>query len=90
MLIVVDTPRSDRLSAYGYDKSTTPHIDELAAEGAVFLNHYSQSWHTRASMQSLFYSRYFVKSILPCSTRVTAESASEPFQRLDSERSHYR
>jgi len=36
LLIVVDTLRADRLSAYGYPKPTTPNIDALAARGVRF------------------------------------------------------
>lgn len=30
LLLVLDTQRADRLSCYGYDKETTPHLDRLA------------------------------------------------------------
>jgi arylsulfatase A-like enzyme len=83
VLVVVDTLRSDRLSTYGYDLETTPRLDSLAGRGAVFLRHYTEASHTRAAMPSLFYSRHFVKSLDPSSTRVALESASEAFQRLD-------
>lgn len=36
ILITVDTLRADRLGCYGYTKIETPHIDRLAAEGALF------------------------------------------------------
>jgi arylsulfatase A-like enzyme/Tfp pilus assembly protein PilF len=36
VLITIDTCRSDRLSCYGYDRSHTPHLDALAAEGVLF------------------------------------------------------
>ena len=36
ILITVDTLRSDRLSAYGYEKETTPRIDRLMADGVRF------------------------------------------------------
>src|SRR5262249_35060484 len=34
--IVLDTTRADHLGAYGYPRATTPHVDQAAAEGAVF------------------------------------------------------
>lgn len=34
VLIVVDTLRRDRLSAYGYERGTSPILDQVAAEGA--------------------------------------------------------
>lgn len=36
ILISVDTLRADRLGCYGYDRPTSPTIDQLAAEGVVF------------------------------------------------------
>lgn len=35
ILFDVDTLRADRLGAYGYARSTSPHLDRLAAEGLV-------------------------------------------------------
>lgn len=43
ILISVDTLRADRLGAYGYDRPTSPFLDQLAAEGAVFENARSTS-----------------------------------------------
>jgi arylsulfatase A-like enzyme len=36
LLISVDTLRADRLSSYGYERNTTPRIDELLARGVRF------------------------------------------------------
>lgn len=36
LLISVDTLRSDRMSSYGYERSTSPHIDRLLGEGVRF------------------------------------------------------
>lgn len=83
LLILVDTLRGDRLSCYGYERPTTPRLDALAAEGAVFLNHYAQGSHTRVSLPSLTYSRYFAPPLFPSSSRVELESPSEVFERLD-------
>jgi len=38
VLISIDTTRADRLGAYGWRPSTTPHIDSWASEGVVFDN----------------------------------------------------
>ncbi|MCP4713055.1 MAG: sulfatase-like hydrolase/transferase [Planctomycetes bacterium] len=37
ILISIDTCRADHLSCYGFDQKTTPHIDEIAREGMLFL-----------------------------------------------------
>ncbi|HEV2387109.1 MAG TPA: sulfatase [Candidatus Acidoferrales bacterium] len=36
LLVIVDTLRADRLSGYGYGRSTSPNIDRLAREGVAF------------------------------------------------------
>lgn len=36
VLVVVDTLRADRLSAYGYSRPTSPNVDALLARGARF------------------------------------------------------
>ena len=43
VLISVSSLRPDHLKCYGYSKDTSPHIDRLAAEGALFENVISSS-----------------------------------------------
>ncbi|MCB9905602.1 MAG: sulfatase [Planctomycetes bacterium] len=57
-LIVVDTLRADRLGCYGHELPTSPFLDELAAEGTVFLDNTSQSSWTKPSMVSLMSGTY--------------------------------
>ena len=38
LLIAVDTLRADHLGCYGYTRPTSPHLDRLAAGGALFLD----------------------------------------------------
>jgi arylsulfatase A-like enzyme len=40
LLIGVDSLRADHMSCYGYDRLTTPHIDELADQGVLFERNY--------------------------------------------------
>ncbi len=54
VLISVDTLRSDRLPAYGYDGVDTPAIDRLAAEGVLFEHAYTHVNVTLASHASVF------------------------------------
>jgi arylsulfatase A-like enzyme len=53
ILIVVDTLRADRLSCYGYQRPTSPTLDALAREGAVFESAYAAAPWTRPSIASL-------------------------------------
>lgn len=58
VLIVVDTLRADHLSTYGYKRPTSPELDKLAAEGAVFRRAVSQGSWTQPSMVSMMTSSY--------------------------------
>jgi arylsulfatase A-like enzyme len=49
---VLDGGSADHMSLYGYDRPTTPNLEQLAAEGAVFERAYSNSTHTEASTPS--------------------------------------
>jgi arylsulfatase A-like enzyme len=57
LLLVVDTLRADRLSAYGYERPT-PAIDRFAREGTLYLDNRSQGSWTRPSMQSMLSGLY--------------------------------
>lgn len=54
LLITVDTLRADRLGCYGYERNTTPRIDELAEEAVLFENAYSHAPFTAPSHAALF------------------------------------
>lgn len=58
VLIVVDALRPDHISAYGYDRNTTPNLARLANGGALFTKAYSHGNRTIISMPSLFTSLY--------------------------------
>ncbi len=58
VLIFVDTLRADHLGTYGYSKNTSPNIDRLANEAAVFENAIAQATWTLPSFLSVFTSRY--------------------------------
>ena len=53
LLISVDALRADHLSSYGYARATTPAIDALAAEGALFEAAYCPTPHTSYSVTSM-------------------------------------
>jgi len=58
LLIVMDTTRADHLSACGYDRPTTPTLEQLAAEGSSFRRAYAASPWTLPSHASIFTGRY--------------------------------
>ena len=67
IFLLLDTTRADHLSAYGYDKPTTPNIDRIATSGALFERHYVQAERTQFSMSQIYSSRYFTKSYIAAS-----------------------
>jgi len=54
VLVSIDTLRADHLTAYGYERSTSPEISRLASEGILFEQAFSQSPKTATSHMSLF------------------------------------
>lgn len=63
VLIVVDTLRADHLTTYGYRRPTSPVIDELAREGAVFERAVSQGSWTQPSMVSMMAGAYIADEL---------------------------
>ena len=59
LVITIDALRYDHVGAYGYARNTTPHLDQLAAEGTRFARVYSQAPHTSFSVSSMLTSKYF-------------------------------
>ena len=53
LLITVDTFRPDHLSGYGYDRPTSPVLDSLAADGALFEQAISSSSWTTPGLLSV-------------------------------------
>jgi hypothetical protein len=58
VLIVVDALRPDHLGCFGYERPTSPNIDEIAAGGIVFETAITQASYTRASFPSFLTSLY--------------------------------
>ncbi len=54
LLVSLDTTRGDHLSAYGYERRTTPNLERLAAEGVRFAEAYAPAPTTGPSHATLF------------------------------------
>jgi arylsulfatase A-like enzyme len=52
MLYIIDAGGADYMSLYGYNRPTTPNLDRLAREGAVFETAYSNSVWSKPSTPS--------------------------------------
>lgn len=58
IFIVLDTQRADRLGCYGHDKAITPHLDQFAAESALFTQAVAPAQWTVPSHGSMFSGLY--------------------------------
>jgi arylsulfatase len=58
LLITIDTLRADHLGCYGYRRATSPRIDRLAAEGALFERAFTSLPRTTQSIASLMTGRF--------------------------------
>jgi arylsulfatase A-like enzyme len=58
VLLTVDALRADHVGAYGYPRATTPNIDGLAREGALFESAYCATPHTSYSVTSTMTGKY--------------------------------
>jgi choline-sulfatase len=58
LLITVDNLRPDRMSLYGYERNTTPYLNEFADESVVYENAFSTSAWTAPGMVSIFTGYY--------------------------------
>lgn len=58
VLIISDALRPDHLSAYGYERDTSPHLSRMAAEGTLFSRAYAHGNRTFYSVPSIFTSLY--------------------------------
>ncbi len=54
LFVVLDTARADHFGFMGYERPTTPRLDELAQQAVVFENHHAHSSRTGPSMASVF------------------------------------
>jgi len=83
LFILVDTLRSDHLSAYGYERETSPALSRLAEAGVRFDRAYAPAPWTKPSVASMFTGQYphrhglnFVLEALPPEAVTLAERLS--------------
>jgi len=82
LFVLIDTLRADRLSAYGYDRETSPNIDTLASTGALFAENLSQSSWTKCSMASLWTGSYPARTGVTRAPQPISENALMPAEIL--------
>lgn len=54
LLVSIDMLRAGHLSCYGYERATSPNIDRLASEGALYARHQSSTSWTLPAHAALF------------------------------------
>ena len=54
ILVALDTTRADRLSCYGHERLTSPHIDRVASQGVIFAECFSPYIPTHPGFTSMF------------------------------------
>ncbi len=73
VLLTIDALAPARSSMYGYERPTTPFLEELAAESGWFPWAYSQGPSTRLAFPSLFTSRFDSQVLREVATRIPLE-----------------
>ena len=58
ILLVMDTQRAKDMSCYGYEKKTTPNIDKVAEEGALFTQNISPGVWSLPAYASIMTGKY--------------------------------
>lgn len=58
LLVVMDTARKKNLTPYGYERNTTPFLEDFSEESVVFDNAISQAPWTLPSHASMFTGEY--------------------------------
>ena len=58
LLYVIDTLRADHLGCYGYGRPTSPQLDALARDSALFTDAFAQASWTRSATASILTGRY--------------------------------
>jgi len=72
VIFLIDTLRADRVGTYGYDRPTTPFLDELARHGVVFERAQAPAPWTLPSVPSIHTSTF------PCEHGVTYDGRKIP------------
>ena len=80
ILIGIDTLGTNHMSVYGYERKTTPFMDELAKKSIKFNNHYSQIPYTPPSFWSIMTGLYPHTHNLPKADNIfpNPEEVNEP------------
>lgn len=62
VFVSLDTLRASRLGCYGYEKPTSPHLDRIAAQGALFERAYATDIPTEVAHTGIFTGKVGLRS----------------------------
>jgi choline-sulfatase len=82
VIVSIDTLRADHCSVYGYRRETTPYLDLLSQEGALFEDAYAPMGQTSPSHSTLFTGDYPLKHGVIRNGRVLPEDRTTLAERL--------
>jgi HEAT repeat protein len=82
LLVTIDALRADHVGAYGYDRPTTPRLDALAREGALFDAAYTATPHTSYAVTSLMTGKY-MRPLLMQGLAADSETLPEALRRYE-------
>lgn len=73
ILITIDALRADHMSCYGYNRITSPHIDELCQQSIQFEFAIAQAPHTHPSLPRMMTADYNTPLLIPLKSNTMAE-----------------
>jgi len=82
IFILVDTLRADHLGVYGYERDTSPFLDQMTASGVGFADVQRQSTWTKSSMASLWLGAYPARTGVLRHSQAIPEAATLPAEIL--------
>ncbi|MBM4358949.1 MAG: sulfatase-like hydrolase/transferase [Deltaproteobacteria bacterium] len=82
LLVTIDALRADHVGAYGYSRRTTPRLDALASDGALFEAAYTATPHTSYAVTSLMTGKY-MRPLLMQGLAGDSETLPEALRRYD-------
>ena len=79
LLITIDSLRADHLGCYGYPYETSPNIDNLANEGAIFERFFCSSIPTHPSYTTLYTGQHAIQHRIVAHAGQNVLSRDAPF-----------
>jgi arylsulfatase len=76
VVIILDAARPDHFSCYGYERETSPHIDQLATESLIYRNAFALVPNTRRSAPTMVTGLSFVNHQVVTDESILSDEAT--------------